>query len=442
MIYANFGSVSHKSLVSVDVITRMHCTVKAVFIFKLFVKMDSTYSQSPSISRPDAGLLAYGRNSLRFVNWWLLVDWGRLEIENYDCKRIAIDSTSIPMETSYRQEVVQSVHEQALVRPELSGCLKRLVHWPSGGASASLSLLLWDKSVRSRSRMRVLQDVRSTPSVSTFRIWISKCGSGLAGYISIRKRPCNTATTPVLPVGGIWMETDCIPFFFSAGSQGSNLLGFASALSFLDWWVSRGCCSPPRRRGGRQTASRPRRRRPVLSSPQTVAAAARRRWSAAAVGQVSGSCPLQVRRRRWRVARKSGVHDEAVEVGIRAWHPSRTGVGDDSKAGGDDAGGGVAKTPAGGWGCLTEWDSRRVRAEGNRAPPGRNRRAGHALPEGDACAGGGLTVEGAAAAATAENGARRSSLNDAARSLRVGGGAGSCGGGGSLNSDAAIVPPP
>jgi len=26
MIYANFGFVSHKSLVSVDVITRMHCT--------------------------------------------------------------------------------------------------------------------------------------------------------------------------------------------------------------------------------------------------------------------------------------------------------------------------------------------------------------------------------------------------------------------------------
>jgi len=30
------------------------------------------------------------------------------------------------METSYRQEVVQSVHEQALVRPGLSGCLKDL----------------------------------------------------------------------------------------------------------------------------------------------------------------------------------------------------------------------------------------------------------------------------------------------------------------------------
>jgi len=87
--------------------------------------------------------------------------------------------------------------------------LKRLIHWPSGGASASLSLLLWDKSVRSRSRMRMLQDVRSTPSVSTFRIWISNCGSGLAGYMSIRKRPCNTATTPVLTEGGIWMETDC-----------------------------------------------------------------------------------------------------------------------------------------------------------------------------------------------------------------------------------------
>jgi len=28
------------------------------------------------------------------------------------------------METSYRQEVVQSVHEQALLRPGLSGCLK------------------------------------------------------------------------------------------------------------------------------------------------------------------------------------------------------------------------------------------------------------------------------------------------------------------------------
>jgi len=28
------------------------------------------------------------------------------------------------METSYRQEVVQSVHKQALVRPGLSGCLK------------------------------------------------------------------------------------------------------------------------------------------------------------------------------------------------------------------------------------------------------------------------------------------------------------------------------
>jgi len=35
------------------------------------------------------------------------------------------------METSYRQEVVQSVHEQALVRPGLSGCLKTctLVIW-------------------------------------------------------------------------------------------------------------------------------------------------------------------------------------------------------------------------------------------------------------------------------------------------------------------------
>jgi len=28
MIYANFGFVSHKSLVSVDVITRMHCTAR------------------------------------------------------------------------------------------------------------------------------------------------------------------------------------------------------------------------------------------------------------------------------------------------------------------------------------------------------------------------------------------------------------------------------
>ena len=34
---------------------------------------------------------------------------------NYDCKRIAIDSTSVPMETSYRQEVVKSVHKQGLV---------------------------------------------------------------------------------------------------------------------------------------------------------------------------------------------------------------------------------------------------------------------------------------------------------------------------------------
>jgi len=30
--------------------------------------------------------------------------------------------------------------------------------------------------------------------------------------MSIRKRPCNTATTPVLPEGGIWMETDCTLF--------------------------------------------------------------------------------------------------------------------------------------------------------------------------------------------------------------------------------------
>mgnify|MGYP000480180984 CR=1 FL=1 len=27
------------------------------------------YSQSPFISRPDAGLLGYGRNSIGFVNW-------------------------------------------------------------------------------------------------------------------------------------------------------------------------------------------------------------------------------------------------------------------------------------------------------------------------------------------------------------------------------------
>jgi len=45
-------------------------------------------------------------------------------IENNDCERIAIDSKSVPMETSYRQDVVQSVHDQALVRPGLPGCLK------------------------------------------------------------------------------------------------------------------------------------------------------------------------------------------------------------------------------------------------------------------------------------------------------------------------------
>jgi len=35
-----------------------------------------------------------------------------------------MDSSSAPTETSHRQGIVQSVHEQALVRPGLSLCLK------------------------------------------------------------------------------------------------------------------------------------------------------------------------------------------------------------------------------------------------------------------------------------------------------------------------------
>jgi len=45
-------------------------------------------------------------------------------MKDFDCKWIAIDSTSAPTETSHRQGVVQSVHENALVRPGLSVCLK------------------------------------------------------------------------------------------------------------------------------------------------------------------------------------------------------------------------------------------------------------------------------------------------------------------------------
>ena len=59
------------------------------------------------------------------------------------------------METSYRQEVVQSVHEQALVRPRLSGCLKTCTLATWRGLSISFPAALRQKRQIAESDARV-----------------------------------------------------------------------------------------------------------------------------------------------------------------------------------------------------------------------------------------------------------------------------------------------
>jgi len=98
-------------------------------------------------------LACWDMDGIRSVSWIgrLLLDWGRLQIKNYDCKWIAIDSTSALTETSHRQRVVQSVHEHALVRHGLSLCLKSgtLAIWRCPSISFRAALRQRVRSVKS-----------------------------------------------------------------------------------------------------------------------------------------------------------------------------------------------------------------------------------------------------------------------------------------------------
>ena len=70
------------------------------------------------------------------------------------------------METSYRQEVVQSVHEQGLVRPGLSGCLKEFTLAIWRGLSISFPAALRQESQIAESDARVARHQINSFSVN------------------------------------------------------------------------------------------------------------------------------------------------------------------------------------------------------------------------------------------------------------------------------------